>query len=225
MKGYGQFCFIAKALEIVGERWTPLILRELMCGATRFSDLQRGLPRLSPSLLSRRLGALARSGVVCRTAGGGYALTPAGAELRPVIEALGFWGQRWVGGSLAAEDYDPDVLMWDMRRRIAQDQLPPGRTCICFAFRDAAPDRQHYWLLAAPQQVDLCITDPGVKVDLLVATDVRTMVQVWNGDCPLGARLRDGSIDLQGPRPLVAAFPGWLRLSLFAAAPPAGGAG
>ncbi len=215
MTGYGQFCSIAKALEVVGERWTLLILRELICGAARFSEIQRGLPRLSPSLLAKRLAALEAGGVI-RHEAGGYRLTEAGAELRPVVEALGIWGQRWVRGQLTPEDFDPDLLMWDMRRRIALDRLPAGRLCVAFGFPDAPPGKRAYWLLLSPEAADLCISDPGVEPDLWVTTSLQLMVRIWNGDLPLAPRIADGSVELSGPRTLCAAFPGWLQLGAFA---------
>ena len=129
MKSYGQFCSIAKALEVVGERWTPLILRELICGSSRFSEIHRGVPRISPALLAKRLSDLEKSGVISRVAAsGGYELTPAGWEIKPVIESLGVWGQRWVRGQLSPEEFDPDILMWDMRRRIDLNVFPHEKT-------------------------------------------------------------------------------------------------
>lgn len=222
MKAYGQFCSIAKALEVVGERWTPLIMRELICGSSRFNEIHRGVPRISPALLSKRLGDLERAGVVRRIEEtGGYELTPAGWELKPVIETLGVWGQRWVRGQLSAEDFDPDLLMWDMRRRINLEELPPSQTCICFEFTDVPSNKSHYWLVGSSRGLELCISDPRFDVDLYVTTDVRTMTLVWNGDLTLSKKVEDGSIDLHGPRELRSAFQSWLQLSLFAGIEPA----
>src|SRR3954453_45254 len=127
MATYGQFCPVAMAAEVLTERWTPLIVRELLCGSTRFNDLRRGVPLMSPSLLSKRLKTLERVGVVERD-GADYRLTPAGGELRPLIEALGVWGQRWSRGDVEAKHYDASLLMWDIHRSIAMDRLPPERT-------------------------------------------------------------------------------------------------
>lgn len=220
MSGYGQFCSIAKALEVVGERWTPLILRELLCGATRFGEIQRGLPRLSPALLSKRLGQLEAAGVI-RRAGGGYQLTPAGEELRPVIEALGIWGQRWVRGRLTPADCDPDLLMWDLRRRIDLPRVPAGRICVAFTFPDAPPGKRAYWLILTPETAELCITDPGLPPDLWLNAPIRLMVEIWNGNTPLAPCIADGRVELHGAPALCAAFPGWLLLNSFAAVAPA----
>jgi DNA-binding HxlR family transcriptional regulator len=222
MKPYGQFCSIAKALEIVGERWTLLVLRELICGSARFNEIQRGVPRMSPALLSRRLSALEDSGLIAKSpATGAYTLTQAGWELKPVVESLGVWGRRWVRSPLGDEDLDPDLLMWDMRRRIETATLPPNQLCICIEFSDLPEDKAHYWLLASHQGVDLCITDPGVDVDLLVVSDLRTLTMIWNGDAPLAPRIGDGSVELRGAKALRNAFPNWLQLNMFASVPPA----
>lgn len=221
MKGYGQFCSIAKALEVVGERWTPLIMRELICGSSRFNEIHRGVPRISPSLLSKRLNDLERAGVVRRTeTTGGYELTAAGWELKPVIETLGVWGQRWVRGQLGNDDFDPDLLMWDLRRRINLSAFPDTQTCVCFEFTDVPREKSRYWLVGSSQGVELCVSDPHFDVDLFVTTDVRTMTLVWNGDLPLVGKVEDGSIDLHGPSKLRAAFRSWLQLSLFAGIQP-----
>lgn len=225
MKGYGQFCPVAKAAEIVGERWTPLILRELICGSARFNEIHRGVPLMSPSLLSQRLKALERAGVVERREGDGriarYILTPAGLELKPLIEALGVWGRRWVRGQLHEDDLDPDLLMWDIQRRINLDSFPLARTCVRFDFAGASRGKTRWWLLGSSEGVELCLTDPGFEVDLYVTTDVRTLTRIWCGDTPLARALDEGRIEMHGPKPLRAAFPSWLRLSVFAAVAPA----
>jgi DNA-binding HxlR family transcriptional regulator len=222
MKPYGQFCSIAKALEVIGERWTPLILRELICGSARFNEIQRGIPRISPSLLTTRLAGLEKAGVIRkREKAEGYELTQAGWELKPMVETLGVWGQRWVRGQLTVEDLNPDVLMWDMRRRINLDAMPVARTCICFEFTCAEDDASLYWLVKSDEGVELCITDPNFDVDLYVTTDVRTMIEVWNGDAAISTAIELGAIDLHGSQQLRAAFPSWLQLSLFAGIEPA----
>lgn len=221
---YGQFCSIAKALEVVGERWTPLIMRELICGSSRFNEIHRGVPRISPSLLSKRLNDLERAGVISRVEKtGGYELTPAGWEMKPVIEALGIWGQRWVRGRLSDDDFDPDLLMWDVRRRIDLEKFPESRTCICFEFTDVPDEKSRYWLVGSSQGVELCISDPGFDVDLFVTTDVRILTLIWNGDLPLAKQVDDGSVDLHGSGELRRAFQSWLQLSLFAGVEPAPG--
>lgn len=222
MKSYGQFCAIAKALEVVGERWTPLVLRELICGSSRYNEIQRGIPRISPALLSKRLTDLERAGVIERDPDtGSYALTKAGWELKPVIEQLGVWGERWVRGQLRDEDFDPDLLMWDMRRRINLKLFPRTRTCLEFDFIDRPAGKRHYWLVGDRHELELCINDPGYPVDLYVTTNTRTMILVWNGDLPLRRVIDDGQIELHGPASLCRAFPNWLMLNLFAGVPAA----
>ena len=222
MKSYGQFCAIAKALEVVGERWTPLVLRELICGSSRYSEIQRGLPRISPALLSKRLNDLERAGVIDRDREtGAYVLTEAGWELKPLIEQLGVWGERWVRGQLNDEDFDPDLLMWDIRRRINLQLFPRRRTCLEFDFADQPDTRRHYWLVGDRNGLELCIYEPGYPVDLYITTDIRTMTLVWNGDLPLRRTIDDGKIRLHGPTDLCRTFPKWLMLSVFAGVPPA----
>jgi DNA-binding HxlR family transcriptional regulator len=221
MKSYGQFCSIAKALEVAGERWTPLILRELICGSTRYSEIQRGVPRISPALLSKRLNDLERCGVIQRARSGGYTLTKAGWELKPVIEQLGVWGQRWVRGQLSEADYDPDLVMWDMRRRLDLTKLPQAQICLRFEFLGQRRNKRYYWLVGGRNGVELCITNPGYPVDLYITTDAQTMTLVWNGDLPLRRMIRDGRIELHGQPALCKAFPGWLQLGMFANVPAA----
>ena len=208
MKSYGQFCSIAKALEVIGERWTLLILRELVCGSSRYNEIQRGIPRISPTLLSKRLNDLERTGVIERDRNaGGYALTAAGWELKPMIEQLGVWGQRWVRGQLTDKDLDPDLVMWDMRRRINLKNFPKARTCLKFKFSDAPKGKRNYWLVGDRKGLELCIGDPRYPVDLYITTDIRTMTLVWTGDLPLRRTIADGKIELHGPTNLCRAFP------------------
>lgn len=222
MRSYGQFCAIAKALEVVGERWTPLVLRELICGSSRYNEIQRGVPRISPALLSKRLNDLERAGVIERDQDtGAYVLTRAGWELKPVIEQLGIWGERWVRGQLSDEDLDPALVMWDMRRRIDLKVFPRKRTCLEFDFVDRPDGKRHYWLVGDRSGLELCINEPGYPVDLYITTDTRTMTSVWNGDLPLRQTIDAGKIALHGPTELCRAFPGWLLLNLFASIPPA----
>ncbi len=222
MKGYGQFCPVAKACEVVGERWTPLILRELLCGSRRFNDIHRGVPLMSPALLSQRLKALERAGVVeRRTAGAGrgpeYFLTQAGRELQPIIEQLGVWGHRWVQSHIDDGDLDSGLLMWDMRRRIDVERFPTERIVIAFEFTDAPAGRRSYWLVGdRGSGVEICVTDPGFEVDLYVYADVRTMARVWLGDLGLTRAVESGAVELHGPRHLREGLGSWLGLSLFA---------
>ena len=226
MRGYGQFCPVAKACEVVAERWTPLVLRELFCGSYRFNDLHRGVPLMSRSLLTQRLRALEDAGVLARRRGAQgtweYALTPAGEELRPVVEQLGAWGQRWARRGVAPEDLDAGLVMWDVRRRLRKDRLPSRRVVVRFEFRSVPrgqANRRVWWLVADRGEADLCLTDPGFEEDLHVEADLGAFTLVWTGRRAFGDALRAGQIRLEGPRDLARAFPGWLALSTFASIP------
>lgn len=219
MKGYGQFCPVAKASEIIGERWTPLVLRELLCGSRHFNDLRRGVPLMSPSLLSQRLKALEKARIIERgrdEARTIYTLTAAGEELRPLIEALGVWGQRWARAELAEDDLDAGLLMWDIKRNVATDHFPERRTVIQFEFADVPGATGSYWLVASRQEADLCMKDPGFEVDLFVLGDLRTLTRVWIGDLGVDEALGSGRLELQGTRPLQHSFGSWFTLSPFA---------
>jgi DNA-binding HxlR family transcriptional regulator len=218
---YHQFCPVAKAMELLDERWTMLIVRELVTGSQHFNDLRRGVPRMSPTLLSKRLHQLVRAGVVNRQADGNqvrYVLTQAGQELRPVVEALGAWGVRWIG-ELGDEDLDPKLLLWDMHRNINHDAVPAGNTVIQFTFPDVPAKARHWWLVITPGHADVCDTDPGHPAALTVTASLRHMVQLWNGDLDWPQALRSGAIQISGPQPLRQAMPHWLKLSPFAAVP------
>ncbi len=222
MKGYGQFCPLALASEIVGERWTPLVLRELMLGAQRFNDIHRGVPRMSPSLLSQRLRTLEAAGIIERQRAAGrtlYVLTEAGAELVPTIESLALWSRQWLPATLSADRADPDLVMWDMHRRMALEEMPEGRTVIQFEFTDQPQARRLRWIVGERSGAELCITDPGLDVDLYVETDSKTITWVWYGDIPLRHALDGGLIELHGPPSLCKAFPSWLQLNLLAGVP------
>jgi DNA-binding HxlR family transcriptional regulator len=222
MQGYGQFCPMALAAEIVGERWTPLVLRELMLGSTRFNDIHRGVPRMSPTLLARRLRALEAAGIVERRQAGGradYVLTEAGEALGPVVQALAVWGKTWLPATLSAGEGDPDLILWDMQRRMELERLPAGRTTILFTLTDQPKAKRERWLVCGPGGAEFCIVDPGWEPDLYVTTDSRTLAWVWYGDLPLRDALAEGLVRLDGPRRLCDAFPGWLKLNLLAGVP------
>ncbi|MGY4913446.1 winged helix-turn-helix transcriptional regulator [Micromonospora aurantiaca (nom. illeg.)] len=218
---YHQFCPVAKAMELLDERWTLLVVRELVSGSERFNDLRRGLPRMSPTLLSRRLHQLVRAGVVERRVDGAdvrYVPTTAGRELRPVLEALGAWGVRWIG-ELGDADLDPKLLLWDMHRHVDHDAVPPGRTVVRFRFRDVPTTQRDWWMVIAAGEADVCDIDPGHDVTVTVTADLRTLVQVWMGDLEWAAALRGGAVEVAGPEALRRAAPGWFTLSPFAAVP------
>jgi len=218
--GFGQFCPVAVACEVLAERWTPLILRELLAGSDQFNALHRGIPKISRPLLAKRLRDLEKAGVVAREKGR-YRLTEAGAEVRAVIDALGTWGQRWTS-RVRRDTLDPSFLMWNLRRCIALDRLPPRRVVVCFDFM-AVPRayRGHrtFWLVLESRQAELRVDDPGCEADLHIDAEVAALAEVWLGDIPLQAAMRAGRVRISGERELARAFPGWLLLSGFAAVP------
>jgi len=224
MKGYGQFCPVSKAAEILNERWTLLIIRELLSGSRRFNDLRRGVPLMSTSLLSQRLKALQEYGVVERRSvhngrGGEYSLTAAGRELQPIVMYFGEWGQRWVRSQIHEEDLDAGLLMWDMRRMIDASAFPQGRVAVEFSFSDTPKNESTWWLVVEDGEVELCLEDPGIPVDLYILTDLETMTRVWMGDLSLAEAQQGDRIELQGSRAVIRALPRWLTRSLFAAVP------
>jgi DNA-binding HxlR family transcriptional regulator len=224
ISGFGQFCPVAVACEVFAERWTPIILRELLAGSDRFNQIHRGIPLISRALLARRLRQLEAAGVIETEAlvgerGHHYRLTDAGKEFRPVIEALGNWGQRWTV-RVQRKNLDAGFLMWNIRRRIARERLPERRTIVCFRFSGvpaAYRGARVFWLLLERTQVELCIEDPGFEVGVQVEADLAAMAGVWLGDARFEDALASGAVRLIGPRQLTKAFPSWLMLSHFAA--------
>jgi DNA-binding HxlR family transcriptional regulator len=218
---YHQFCPVAKAMELLDERWTMLIVRELVAGSRHFNELRRGLPRMSPTLLSKRLHQLVRAGIVDRRADGNqvyYLLTPAGHELRPVVDALGAWGIRWMG-EIGDEDLDPKLLLWDMHRNIDHAAIPRGRTVVQFRFPDALPKTRDWWLVITPDEADVCDADPGHPVAVTVTVSLRRMVEIWRGDRAWSEALRSGAVEMHGPKTLCRGLPQWFTLSTFASVP------
>lgn len=220
---YGQFCPVAMAAEIFCSRWTALVMRELLCGTTRFNDLRRGVPRMSPTLLSKRLKALEEAGVIAAvpTTQAGivdYRLTEAGEELRGVVEQLGMWGQRWVESSITLKNLDPSLLMWDMRRNLKVEPLPPRRCTINFTFPELNAARKSWWLVIDGGKVDLCGFDPGYEVDLYVRGSLYSMTSVWMGHSKLKSEIDAGRIELTGDRAIAGSMNHWLGLSPLAKA-------
>lgn len=219
---YGQFCPVAMAAETLCTRWTMVLVRELVAGSTRFGDLRRGVPRMSPSLLSQRLKELEAAGVLARTPAPGepgvydYRLTEAGRDLQSVIEAFGLWGQKWVETQATLKNLDPSLLMWDMRRNLDPTPLPKNRTVVQFSYPELPLAKRDWWLVVVPTaEVDLCSTDPGYDVDLWVTTDLRTMTAIWMGL----TRVEDAGdkIRLDGDPAIARTMQTWLGLSPFAA--------
>jgi DNA-binding HxlR family transcriptional regulator len=215
---YGQLCPLAKATEILAERWTFLVVRELLSGATRFNEIRRGVPLMSPSLLSRRLQRLECEGLIRREPSGSghlYELTEAGRELAPIVNQLSRWGERWVLGHIDTRKPDVTALMWAIRRRVDPSVFGARRTTIQFEFTDQPQAKRCWWLVNEAAHVDLCPKDPGFEVDLYLVTDLQTMARIWDGKLQLSAVI-DGTLELSGPRALRQAFRSWLLLSPFA---------
>jgi len=222
--GYKQFCPVAMAAELLCTRWTMVLLRELIAGSTRFNDLRRGVPKMSPTLLSLRLKELEAAGVIERRelkAEKGvfeYHMTESGKDQRPVVEAMGFWGQKWVEARLSLKNLDPSLLMWDMRRNLNPSPLPDGRTVIQFLYRELPESKRSWWLVVESHgEVDLCWSDPGFDVDLYVSTDLRTMTAIWMGLTTV--EKERAKITLTGNRDISSKMQTWLGLSPFAVEP------
>ncbi len=223
MPGYGQFCPVSQALEIVGERWTLLIVRELLCGDYRFNELLNGLPLISRSLLSQRLKSLEGAGLIERhereKGVAVYRPTQAGRELEPIVMGLGTWARRWVEHSLSPDDLDPVLMMWDLRRRLDTQRLPSEQTVVQFWFRDLPAKISRYWLCVGRPDDELCMTNPGFDDTLSVESKLRTLDEVWMGHRDITEALRSHAIELKGDPKLTRAFPSWLLLSSFASIP------
>lgn len=221
MTSYGQFCPVAKAMEVLDERWTILVIRELLAGSTQFNQLRRGVPKMSPALLSKRLRSLERAGLLNRRAEGGrvqYTLTAAGLELRPVVEGLGAWGTRWIG-DLGEDDYDPHLLFWDMQRTIPLPRWPRERTVVAFDFDDVPPKVAHWWLVVSGDTVDVCDFDPGYEVTARLRTQLRWMVRIWRGELTWPAALAGGTVLVDAPSSVRREVPVWIgqsELAVFA---------
>ena len=218
--GYGQFCPVSMAAEIFCTRWTAVLMRELLSGSKRFNDLRRGLPRMSPTLLSLRLKELQSAGIVAVSVGPGgqneYHLTEAGRDLKEVVMALGHWGQKWVESRLSLRNLDPSLLMWDMRRSLDLGNLPAERCTIQFLYPELAKANQAWWIVIEDGVADLCSTDPGREVDLLVQGSLRAMTAIWMGITTVAAETALGNIAVDGNQILVGSLQRWLGLSPFA---------
>jgi DNA-binding HxlR family transcriptional regulator len=208
---YRQFCPVAKAMELFDERWTLLIVRELVLGSEHFNDLRRGLPRISPTLLSKRLHQLTVAGIVERTANGSnvcYVLTPAGRDLESVVESLGAWGSKWTG-RLGDQDLDPTLLMWDMHRHVDHTAIGHERVVVQFAFTDAPRGSRRWWMVLTTDGVDLCDVDPGFEVSVSVTAGLRELTEIWRGELTWPNAVRSGSVTIEGAPTLRRTLPTW----------------
>jgi len=221
MNTYGQYCPVAMATEILGDRWTLLIVRDLLTGVRHFNDLERGLPGISRGLLSDRLRRLQQTGVVEKHSHGKgrkteYRLTPAGKDLQEVVNALMVWGARWAFDEPSEEQLDPLLLMWWMRNRVRQDQLSRERVVIQFDFLH--DKKETYWLILTPQDVSVCLTHPGFDLDVLVTTELAVFFQIWLGRISYRQALKTGAVRVDALPTLARDFPTWFAWSVAAPA-------
>ncbi len=219
-QGFGQFCPIALASEVLTQRWMLLIVHQLLDGSSRFNDIRRGVPKISATLLKQRLETLEYAEIIEKRASGNsgvyeYFLTPAGTELESIIKGIGSWGQRWAR-DIQEEDLDPGWLVWSMRNRLNVEEMPKGRTIIQFEFTDAKPKERYFWLLVNEKKVDVCVKYPGNSPDIKVTSPVIVMAEVWRGIRPIRKAIADGAIQLEGKPSVCRAFPNWLLLSQLA---------
>jgi DNA-binding HxlR family transcriptional regulator len=222
---YDSFCPVAKACEVLEPRWTMLILCELWHGATRFNEIRRGVPGISPTLLSKRLKDMEQNGLIRRLETGnggelGYATTAVGNELQPVVQALGKWAHRNIDAEVSLEKLDARLLMWNMRRKVDGSALPRGKTTVIqFTYPELPKDEQDYWLVVKPGlPVDICMIDPGHDVDLFIRADLKAMTSSWMGWSSLSAEIKANKIVLIGDRRMVATLDKWMVRSGYATA-------
>ena len=221
MKSYGQFCPVAKASELFCERWTPLIVRDLAAGASRFSELQRGVPLMSPTLLSRRLKQLESEGIVERRRPQGakswsYHLTTAGREFVPLVEALGVWGQRWSRRELAEGEVDLGLLLWTLERSVKADAFGARRSVVRLNFTDQPAGKKCWWLVNNDGRCELCLEDPGFETTLYLACRLLDMIRIVRGDLTLRKALSSDRLEAIGSAQAMKRLPAWLNLSALA---------
>lgn len=213
MSMYGQFCPLAQATQLLCERWTLLIVREMIAGSSRFSELQRGVPLMSPTLLSSRLKTLVKAGVARRTGNKGnytYRLTEAGLELRPIVELLGAWGLRWSPSNLDPDELDAGLLMWDMRRYLDPGAFPGHRIVVQFEYPDAPPGSRDWWLVSENGEIELCLSDNGFDVDVLIRCSLKKMTEVWLCQDHFHDAVKNGDIQVLGDTRLASRMKDWL---------------
>jgi DNA-binding HxlR family transcriptional regulator len=220
MHRYGQYCPVARAAEILADRWTVLIVRELLADINHFNELERGLPHMSRALLAERLRRLERSGVLERRVLSRrgrhteYRLTPAGRELQRLIDILGEWGARWAFGDPRPNELDPIILLWWMRRRVSLESIPRPHMVIEFDFRRRP--KQKYWLVIEPSDVSVCLKYPGFEVDVIVTADIMAFYRIWLGHSTLSDAVRRKQVRLDGTPADLRSFPQWFTWSPMA---------
>ena len=219
MYSYGQFCPLAQATQLLCERWTLIVVRELIAGSTRFNEIKKGVPLMSPTLLSERLKLLAEAGVIEIMGSKGnytYSLTPAGLELRPVVELLGAWGHRWSRSNLSKEDLDAGLLMWDMRRTVDPAVFPKHRIVVQFEYPDAPKGERDWWLVSENGEIDLCLKNPGYDVDIMIKCSLKTMSAIWVCQQHFRDAVKNGEVKVLGDSKLTGKLQDWLRSSPLA---------
>lgn len=219
MRGYGQFCPVAKTAEILGERWMLLLVRELLMGSTRFGQLKQGLGSISPSMLTNRLRTLEEYDIIYREKsadGHSYHLTERGAALKPVIEAAGLWGYRWIRDSFEEEDLDVDLLMLDISRRLQTDKIRGRKATIEFEYSDLDSRYRNWWLIVDGEDVELCYDHPGRSVDLTIRCKLETMTRIWMGELEIASARRSNLLQVEGARRLAKNLSSWLTRSHIA---------
>jgi DNA-binding HxlR family transcriptional regulator len=218
MKSYGQFCPVAQALEVVGERWTLLVIREILAGSRRFGEILNGVRRIPRSVLANRLEHLERAGLVHRVQGANgneYEPTDAARALQDVVVGLGLWSRRWAHRSIREDEIDPTLLVWDMQRRIDQKRAPAELVVVRFDFLEEKKGYVRYWLKIDHGRGEVCMTNPGLPETLVVQTTPRTLIEVWMGHRDFAGALGSGEITVEGPAALARAFPAWFHLNIF----------
>jgi len=218
MKSYGQFCPVAQALEVVGDRWTLLIIRELIDGSRRFGEILNGVSKIPRSLLASRLEQLERTGLLCRKEGkhgNEYEPTEAALALEQVVLGLGVWSRRWAHRAIRDDELDPTLLLWDMQRRLNAATTPAALVVVRFDFLDAKRGVLRYWLKIDHGRGEVCVKHPGLDESLIVATTQRVLIEVWMGERDFAAAIQAGKIAVEGPTALARALPSWFRLNTF----------
>jgi DNA-binding HxlR family transcriptional regulator len=219
MNSYGQFCPLAQAAQLLCERWTLIVVRELIAGSTRFNEIKKGVPTMSPTLLSARLKQLVAAKVVEQSGSKGnytYKLTSAGLELRPIVELLGAWGHRWAHSNLDKGDLDAGLLMWDMRRTVDPAVFPSYRVVVQFEYPDAPKGERYWWLVSENGEIDLCLNNPGYDVDIIIKCLLKTMTEIWICQQPFRDAVKNGDIKVFGDSKLTSKLQDWLRASPLA---------